>query len=485
MIPNENPSEDVLRVGLLTPVQSLRPFGTVDSINSIVLQQIFETAYKTPFSIDRTPEPLLFFGPLVEEQSPSGLKRLSARIRGDVRFSDGTPMTVDLAAEALSRAEFLKPYATVSFSGDRVVFDLKKPHPRFQLALTPRMAAITLEKNGELIGTGAYVPASDSTPRHTRLIRNEYYRSVVPIPEIQFEVFERDADGSNSALVKALREGKIDYTSFLGREEIKNVHSVRKSIESGTATGILFFNTEKGVLSDRRVRKGLALAIDRREIANLFYENPLAYTAAGLLPGSMGDLNDRVYHDLDRAKQMIADAGVDLSQRPLRLMTIWGPRPYLPRPLEVAELLATRMKELGVELSIEPAADVDEYYNRASSGDYDLVLGGWIPDTPDPADFLDAALHSKFVPDSFVSVATRVNLSRWKNEETDAALRQYRAEPTRDRRDDIAKIVQREVPFLAVLYGPRVVTHSWGLKRYPESFIEEPFFCQMEFRRDV
>ena len=483
MIPNEQLAEEPLRVGLLSPVQSLRPFGTVDSINFIVLRQIFETAYAPPFSVDRTPEPLLFHGPLVREQTTTGKTRLSAQIRGDIHFSDGTKMTVDLAADALSRAEFLQPYATVSREGDRVLFDLKKPHPRFQLALTPLMAAITLERDGELIGTGAYVPTPDSTPNAMRLVRNEHYRGPVSIPEIQFKVFQRDADGGNSALVSALREGEIDYTSFLSREEIKDIKTVRKSIETGNTTGILFFNTDKPYLAERNVRKALALALDRREIASLFYANPLAYTAAGLLPGSMGDLNDRIYFDLDRAREMLAASGVSFD-RPLRMMTIWGSRPYLPRPLEVANLIASQFEKIGVELSIEPAADVNEYYERASSGDYDMVLGGWIPDTPDPADFLDAALHSKFIPDSFVSVASRVNLGRWSSEETDQALRNYRSDPTRDHRNDIAKIVQREVPFLAVLYGPQVVTHSWGLKRYPESFIRDPFFCQMEFRRD-
>src|SRR5688572_27455630 len=126
-----------LRVGIVARVHSLDPRQARDLVSTLAVQQIFETAYAVPRGEGAAP-PVLFTGPLLEE--PGG--RRSAAVRPGILFSDGTPLTAALVASALNKSEALREQARIEAAGDRVIFTLLKPNPRFDLALTLNHSAI-------------------------------------------------------------------------------------------------------------------------------------------------------------------------------------------------------------------------------------------------------------------------------------------------------------------------------------------------------
>jgi ABC-type transport system substrate-binding protein len=174
-----NPAED-FRVGVVAPPTALDPRIAKDTATHTLLRQIFEP----PFVIRAGKVvPLLFDGPLSEERGSQPQRPVySARITAGVVFSDGAPLTAELAARSLAATKPVIDKADVTHEGDRVIFKLREPDPRFDLLLTSTYCCIVMQKGEELLGTGAFVyerPLSQrtlATATRVRLVRNARFR---------------------------------------------------------------------------------------------------------------------------------------------------------------------------------------------------------------------------------------------------------------------------------------------------------------------
>lgn len=470
----------ILRVGLITPVQSIDPRGNTDFINMLVPGQIYESPYLST-SAGGTPEPVLF-AELLKSETIGDQQVLSASIRPGVKFSDGTPMTINHVVSSLLRNKDILKQAGISKRKDRVVFTMKRPISSFELSLTAISRSIVLEKGYQICGTGPFMLAPDATLGNMRLLRNPHYRKPVAIDEIHFKVYPRDKNGRANALRQALVDKEIDFTSFLQRDEINDLTSVRKCVEPGKSIAILFFNTQRYFFNDVRMRKALAMAIDRQAIAKLFYPNPLAYTASGILPPAMDRIRDGIQYGLKDAIDLLRDSGLKPPDHPLSLAIIWGPRPYLPRPMEAAELIAKQLGKLGIKVNCIQTRNLDDFYSRTSNGNYDMFLSGWLPDTPDPSDTLDSLLFSEYIPDAELSALSRNNLSRWQSPAMDRALVDYRQQRSESSKNTIGQLLGEEVPLLPLMYGSTVTVHSWHLMNCPASFGAFPYFGPIGFK---
>jgi peptide/nickel transport system substrate-binding protein len=460
-----------LRVGTVARIHSLDPRQARDLVSTLVVQQIFETAYAVPRGEGVAP-PVLFTGPLVDE--PGG--RRSAAVRPGITFSDGTPLTAALVAASLNRVEAMREQARIEATGDRVTFTLTRPNPRFDLALTLNHAAIVLEKEGRQLGTGAFIPAPGSTLEAVRLVRNPQYRARTALDEITLTVYPSNQDGRPEALIRAVEAGEVDFTTSLSRTDAAEVKGVRKGFQPSNSTASLYFNTERPELRSAEVRRALALAIDRIAVTEVSYSNALAFAATSLLPPMMGTYRDGISADPGKARASFAQAPAPRPSR-LRLLTVWAPRPYVPHPRPVAEAISRQLAALGIQVEIVTPRNSDEFFRSCERGDYDLVLGGWIADTPDPADFLEANLHSEHIqsPNAGRGVG-HINLARFRSPAMDEALRLFRESPTPENRAQVLQIVAREVPLLPLMYGPTVVVSAWRVKNVDVSPLGVPHF---------
>ena len=105
------------------------------------------------------------------------------------------------------------------------------------------------------------------------------------------------------------------------------------------------------------------------------------------------------------------------------------PRPYLPEPRATAGLLAVQLGQLGFKVEIKQARDRSEYQDWNRRGAYDMVLGGWIPDTPDPLDFMESLLGATSIPSPANQTTRGSNFCRWRGAEMDQALEKQRLKP--------------------------------------------------------
>jgi peptide/nickel transport system substrate-binding protein len=468
--------KDIFRVGFVNRWERPDPRTGLNYGSFIVQWHIYEPPYRLAPQSNQV-EPVVL-DPLQKEPDQHGLL-YSAAVRKGIRFSDGTPLTADHVAASLEKTSAFKVHASASARGDRVHFRLKRPNARFDLLLARFDHGIVLERGKDLLGTGPYMLAPNPQPECFRLTRNPYHQPAARLPEIEFQTYPLDATGRRTRLLEAVNRGEVDFTDELARDELNRVEKMRKCIQLGFCTAVLFFNTEKPFFADKNIRQAFASAVDRKGLAAQSYSNALAFAATGMIPPVLGSTPDLITHDLGRARDLLAKVKVKTSEQ-LVLGVVPMPRPYLPEPAATAELLASQLTQLGFKIKIKHPRDVAEYQEWNARGNYDMVLGGWIPDTADPLDFMESLFSTTSIPSPTNQTTRGSNFCRWRNPEFDQALEKQRVKPEPATWRYICDVVRDEAPAFPLMYGPRIAVVSWRTRNFPRDFGTGPFLAQVE-----
>ncbi len=464
-----------LRVGVMSAVQSLNPLQAQDFVSAMVVAQIFDTPYSRP-TPNQEPQPLLFAEAL---KSESDGRVMSAPVRDDCRFSDGTPLTAAHVVDSLQKSAPFRDHADVEAQGDRVLFHVKRPNARFDLVLTQAFTSVVLEREGKILGTGPYMPAPDATAEVMRLVRNPHREPEPGIEEVIFTCYPPEA-GEPKALVMALERGEVDFSNVLQRKDVTALQKVRKYFELGNSTALLYFNTERPALKDVRIRKAIAHSIDRLDLTAISHANTLAHVAGSLLPPMMTRWKDGIIRDVAKAKELIGEA--EGAPQQLTMLLMFGPRPYLPHPRPTAEHVASQLAELGITVEIQQAKDSEDYYRRVANGDYDLALTGWIADTLDPGDFLEAVLSEYAIPSPDRPISIHANLGRYRNPAVEGALDRLRRDPSEANQQELLRMAAEDVPALPLMYGSITFVHSWNVRNFTPPLLGIPDFSTLELR---
>ena len=444
-------------MGILSSINKLDPREAVESVSWLVLSQIFETPYGAV--ANQSGAVPLLFQPLRSEDGNGSL--FSASLRPGVSFSDGTPLTPELAARSLRGSSVLAHQVTIDVRGERIWFKLNTPNPRFELTLTHSGCAIVLDKGMQVHGTGPYM--FDGRPNlkllqtasKIRLVRNPHSRVEAILNEVEFVVLPAEVDGAPRRMVEALRDGTIEITTALTVGDIAahQLTGVAPVMLPGNSTAMLYFNTERRLLSKSEARRGIAYSLDLHEISMRCNDrNPAAFVASNVLPPSMGRMPVASAESRTEAQRLIDASG--LRGTKLTLLVPWAPRPYLLKPLPVAQTIQSQLAKVGITVTLTETRNSDEFFDALNGGRFDMALAGWIADTPDPADFYEALLWSKYLGDN------HANNSRWNHPPTDEALVRFRGEPTDRNRAEIQRILTTEMPFFPLVYGHATVLHS-------------------------
>lgn len=468
---------DVLRIGFVNRWERRDPRTGLNYASFLVQWHIYEPPYRLDPQSKQI-QPVLIDYPLQNESDADGLM-YSAGVRKGICFSDGTELTAEHVAASLEKTAAFKLHASASARGDRVLFRLKRPNARFDLLLARFDHGIVLERGREFLGTGPYMLAPDPQPDCFKLVRNPHHYPSARLPEIQCRIYSLDANGRRTKLLEAVNRGEVDFTDELAREELNHVEKMRKCIQLGYCTAVLFFNTERPLFRDSRARLAFATAIDRKALAAQSYSNALAFAATGMIPPVLGSTPDLITYDLARARDLLQKANVKGSG-PLLLGVVPVPRPYLPDPRMTADFLSRQFGQLGFKVEVRQPRDVSEYQEWNSRGAYDMTLAGWVPDTPDPLDFMESLLGSASIPTAANQTTRGSNFCRWRSAAMDEALEKQRLKPEPAIWERICGMLRNEVPAFPLMYGPRIAVVSWRTRNFPHDFGTGPFLSNVE-----
>ncbi|MEU1180129.1 ABC transporter substrate-binding protein [Streptomyces sp. NPDC005820] len=316
----------------------------------------------------------------------------SVRLRDGVRYSDGSPVTVEDVATALKmygevNGSFLlglfPELPRVEKTGERTfLLRTERPVPGLDLLManihiTPA-AANRPEELQRGVGSGPYtVVKADSGAGEYTLARNTRYwgrRPYVDTVQVRFVPEE-------SSRVIALRSGELDVVDTLtpdSAEQLTGLPGVALQETSGTRICQLFYNFRKKrdhPLADARVRRALGLAVDGGSLIKDVLTDS-AEEARGVVPLSLeGAVETGEFtYDPGRARARLKALGAD----GLRIRIIWESGEFAADS-SVMEAVADMFRDIGVRASLlefEPGGDILKW-RQGRGGDWDVIGNGY------------------------------------------------------------------------------------------------------------
>jgi dipeptide transport system substrate-binding protein len=165
------------------------------------------------------------------------------------------------------------------------------------------------------------------------------------------------------------------------------------------------YNTAKAPFRDVRVRRALNMAIDKKNIINLIYQDT-AVLATNPIPPTMWGYNSTLKDEEfnpEQAKKLLEAAGY-----PNGFTTeLWAmpiARSYNPNSKLMAEIIQADLAKIGVKAEIK-SYPWEEYGKRMQNGEHQIGLYGWISDNADPDNFLHTLLGCESASTSGFNIA--------------------------------------------------------------------------------
>lgn len=332
------------------------------------------------------------------EVSEDGLTYTFALEEG-VKWHDGEPFTADdvvFAAEeflvdAHPRWRLVADAYIEDVSAEdehTVVFKLKKPFSAFlygfELSSFPIMPKHIYEgtdyrtnaANNTPIGTGPFKFNQWQRGSYIHLVRNEdYWKDGLPyLDELYFRVIPDAASRSiafEQGTVDVLRGGDVEGFAIRSLAELPGVETTTAGWEYFSPLMFLQPNLRLEVFSDPRIRQAMYHALDRDFIVNaIFFGQGKVSTGPFSSTVMFHDPDIKQYpFDMDRAKELIAESGIDLSQHPIRLMSL----PYGSTWDRLGEYVKQQLEEAGFVVSIQ-AVDAGGWLQNIGNFDFDLAV---------------------------------------------------------------------------------------------------------------
>lgn len=239
---------------------------------------------------------------------------------------------------------------------------------------------------GNYVGNGAFTLEEWKPNQFVRVKKSQTYwdRGNVRLNAVYFYPIEERA-----AEEAAFRAGQLHVTYSLPPEKIatyKREHPAQLRQEPTLAISYIIYNTKKAPLNDVRVRRALALVIDRTAICEkvLFGGRSPAYNLTP--PGIAGyDSSPRFKEDVAEAKRLLAEAGFKdgVGFPALRLLTSKGSTSGYAEAMQ--QMWRT---QLGIDINIS-LTEGRVFFDTVRSGAFDLAPAGWVGDYLDPSTFLE------------------------------------------------------------------------------------------------
>lgn len=302
-----------------------------------------------------------------------------------------------------------------------LVVTLEQPTPRFPHYVAsgswlPARADV-VEKHGRnwtrpeyFVGNGPFTLAGWRADQRIVARKNPRWHGAADVRLAELHFVRLDSGDSEE---RAYRAGQVDVTMAVPTSKV-DVHARERPAELHRQpmieTRYLAFNCTRPALRDARVRRALALAIDRDAIvARVLRGGPPA--AATLVPPALAGAGAGPEHalrfDPAEARRLLAEAGFPEGRNfPRHEVTAWS-----TSQVPVLESMqAVWKEELGIDVSIA-TREARVHLSALASGDYDLGFVTSIPDVADAAQVLG----------DFVSGAPE-NYPQWREPAFDAAF---------------------------------------------------------------
>jgi len=334
--------------------------GAASAIGEVVLYNVLETL--TKIESDGSIKPLLAQSWTVTPDN----KTWAFKLRTGVKFHNGEPFnaaTVKFAFERAvapgsvnkDKAVFANIVNIASTDEHTVILTLKNPNPEFLFQLGQTTASIVEPKsaatnNTQPVGTGPFRLETWNKGSSIVLSRWDGYRDARAVKLRRVTIrFISDA----AAQVAALLSGDVDaFPRVAAARSLAQFQGNKKFqvlIGGSRSKTILAMNNKRKPLDDVRVRRAIAMAIDRKAVIEGAADGFGTAIGSFYVPGAPGyiDLTAVNAYAPDKARALLKEAGV---AQPLELTMKLPPTPYARQG---GEVIAAQLAKVGITAKIE------------------------------------------------------------------------------------------------------------------------------------
>jgi len=476
------PAAGVLRIGIDVDAGTLDPRLANDTTARRVIEQVYDGLLELDAQLRPRPA-------LAESWTQASPTSWVFKLRRNVRFHDGTPLTaadvvftyttiLDPALRAPLRGLYLPITRVEAVDNETVRFTLSAPYAPLlkyaDMAIVSRAAVERLgaEYASRPVGTGAYKFVS--WQRNSRIVLEANPDSWRGRPKLNQVIFNIIPD--NTTRAAALESGDVDLIhSPLSPQDVARLRgSPRVTITQMTGLGITYLNMNMmdPIVRDVRIRRAIAHLIPQTTIVRQIYREMDRPATSVLLPAWSGVFTDEIVqpgHDIARAKALLAEAGWTDSNRDgvldkdgQRLALTIRTHSEDPNRIQVVELLISILRSSGIEARAE-ITEFPALVGALLAGNYQVVLVGWLG-LVDPDRGMFNQFHSKGTQ----------NWEKYNNPRVDALLDEGRqkADPTERARiyRDVARVIATDLPYYVLTYQGYIV----GVNRRVQGFVPNP-----------
>ena len=353
--------------------------SAASSIGEVVHYNVFESLTKINF--DGSVSPLLAES---WEISPD-LKTTTFKLRKGVKFHNGEPFNAETVKFSFDRAGGDK-----STNKDKRSFAKVKTHaidehtvvllnedidPDFLFVLGQATAIMVEPKSAatnatQPVGTGPYKLAQWRRGASVTLERWPGYRNLAQI-KIARATFRFISD--QAAQVAALLAGDVDVFARVtprSVEQFKSLPRYQVVVSGSRAKTILAMNNGRKPLSDVRVRRAIAAAVDRKAVIQGAAEGYGVPIGSHYVPGAFGfvDTTGLNPYDPAKAKRLLEEAGI---KTPLELTMTLPPPPYARQG---GEIIAAQLAQVGITVKLENVEWAQWLSGTFTNKNYDLTV---------------------------------------------------------------------------------------------------------------
>lgn len=451
------------------------PFNPIVNTD-IYTDELIKYALFTPliqYDAELRPRPYL-----AESWEMLGDTAVVFQLRRDVRWHDGVPVTAedvkftfDLAkdptkASLLASAYLSQVESATVIDSFTIRFDFTRPHaqaiedfwwapvPKHLLEGIPADQLRTAPFNLSPVGSGPYRFVERRANERLVLERNPDFPEALGGPPALERVFFRIIPEAPTMLAELVTGGvHVDIpVSPDQAAQIRSNEALQLFAFPGRTFYYIGWNNRRAPFTDARVRRALALAIDRQEIidALLFgYGTP----AAGPIPpwSPLDPGVEPLPYDTVQAAELLAQAGwTDRNRDGIRENAQGTPLRFTlmssdaPLNRAVVEVVQAQLRRVGVAVDVR-IVEFQTLLAQHRGRDFDAVFTSWVLDNFQVGSAPMALFHSRWA-----NVPGSANRSSYANPQADALIESGIAEtdPGAARRiwGDLTRLLQEEQP---------------------------------------
>ena len=316
---------------------------------------------------------------------------------------------------------------------------------------------------GNLVASGPFMLKEWRQQQLISVVRNPQYwdRAKVKLDEIHFLPVE-----NQDTEERMFRTGQIDMTNEL---PVAKIDVYRRENPAALRTdpylGLYFyrFNHTRPPLNDRRVRRALALAVDREALVKNVVRGGQRPAYAITHPETAGYTPlARLSGTVEEAKKLLAEAGFPEGRGFPKLELLYNTSQNHRLIAEAIQQMWRRT--LGIDITLRNE-EWKVYLDSTDALKYDLQRGGWIADYVDPHVFLEIWASKNLNNDTGFS-----------NARYDALLEEALRAPNEKARYDIYQkmdaLLVEELPVLPIYYYTSVKALSPRVKGYNSTLLD-------------